>query len=66
MADNIQKHYDDKIAKLLASNNNDDSKEDGMADVFGKMNGMIGMFSAFTGNPMIKTAMKYYGFIKIL
>ena len=66
MADSTQKHYDDKIAKLLASNNGDDSKEDGMADVFGKMNGMIGMFSAFTGNPMIKTAIKYYGVIKMM
>ena len=48
------------------ASNNDEKTEDGMPDMFGKMNGMMGMFSAFTGNPMIKTAIKYYGMIKMM
>lgn len=64
LADYVHKHFDSEIEKLLNANNNDKSQEDGMADVFGKMNGMMNMFDSFTGNPMIKMVIKYYGFVK--
>ena len=38
--------------------------QDGMPDLFGKMNGMMNMFSTVTENPFVKTAMKYYGVVK--
>ena len=63
MADYVQKSYDSKIENLLSSNDGKD-ENDGMPDLFGKMNGMIGMFTSFTQNPLIKTALKYYGLIQ--
>ena len=37
-----------------------------MPDLFGKMNGFMNMADKFSGMSMIQTAMKYYGFVKII